>query len=230
MYNKTLCCYFDPDYSEEKADRMFKEFWAKVVDEYIATGKPYTLVNLRDATSTDLDIVSIREAYVSMYPFRIRYCPSKAMTCCGCCTQVCPSRCVMDCLTKLGMHLASKHQDGLRIEVQRLLTDKNTTYKRLLFVVNELISVRRNKRLADNMRERYGDDTKLKCEENPWRFNYSPDMQMYVSPKTGKLRRKVDLNTGIIQFYDYPKSGLCPYCMPKVTIDKSKLPRQKESL
>lgn len=52
--------------------------------------------------------------------------------------------------------------------------------------------------------------------------DYSPAVR--IDPSTG--RRMVDKTTGEIKLVDWPKSGLCPYCLPRVTVDARFLRRR----
>ena len=55
----------------------------------------------------------------------------------------------------------------------------------------------------------------LRPEENPYKMNYAPSVEIDFT--TGK--RKCDPVTGELSILAWPKSGLCPFCLPSVTVD-----------
>ena len=63
-------------------------------------------------------------------------------------------------------------------------------------------------------------------------LDYSPQMEYeeHFDFKKGewKIRPKVDPETGDILFLRWPKSGVCPYCLPKVTALPSRIRKEKK--
>ena len=63
-------------------------------------------------------------------------------------------------------------------------------------------------------------------------LDYSPQMEYeeHFDSKKGEwqIRPKVDPETGDILFLRWPKSGVCPYCLPKVTALPSRIRKEKK--
>lgn len=63
-------------------------------------------------------------------------------------------------------------------------------------------------------------------------LDYSPQMEYeeHFDSKKGEwmIRPKVDPETGDILFLRWPKSGVCPYCLPRVTALPSRIRKEKK--
>lgn len=178
-------------------------------------------------------INTIRGFIYKKYPLRPKPCPYGGMRCCGSCTRSCVYRCAMDSYNKCcqillhGMDITGTISlDKLRMDstavssVYNVLSDPDTTYDRLTATANAIITRKTNPNVADTMSMFQGE--RLQRENHPYSYDYSPEECTWVNNKTGKVRRVVD-SQGYIQFRDYPDTGLCAYCMPKNTVDRSRM-------
>lgn len=150
------------------------------------------------------------EDIAQVIPFRGGPC-ARSMRCCGMCTRKCYHRCIQDCLHRLYMwrHMATYENAPLAIKL--LATQKFETLEDLSWVVSDIISQSTNTQLKQFM-----ESEGLRPEENPYKMDYSP--QYAIDLNTGK--RQVNTQTGELGVLEWPKSGLCPYCMPNATVDR----------
>lgn len=203
-----------------EGDKYLKPFIEEKANELAQGGRLHTLGNLSPLACDSID--KSRETFKTYLPFRIKFCKYSGIKCCGTCTLSCRERCVQDIYTKLGIYLEShckrpfkdniKTCDYLTQSIYNLLTNPCATYEQLVAMVNQVIGVRQNSQIKNHMKEQRRMDV--------WRLDYAPQPQYYEVGKTGKLMRKVDKATGKILFMDWPATGLCPYCLPKVTVDR----------
>ena len=148
-------------------------------------------------------------------PFRGGAC-SRTRKCCGECTRSCSKRCVQDCLHRLYMwnkmvQATPEHErDQLPLALRLIVNQKFESHQQLALCVGEILSQHTNTELAKYM-EAHGISQWL----HPYRNDYSPSA--VLDPATG--RRKVNPENGEIQYRNWPETGLCPYCLPKVMID-----------
>ena len=146
-------------------------------------------------------------------PFRKIRC-HRTTKCCGVCTRRCHVRCIQDCLTRLYQwrsiyeNTPEQHRKDLPLGLQMIVNQQFENSEELSWSVSEYISANTNKELRQYM-EDHG-------VPNPNKLNYEP--QPLLNSETG--RPIADPVTGRFQFLDWPLSGLCPYCLPKKTIDR----------
>ncbi|MGN1229200.1 MAG: hypothetical protein ACI4T5_06035 [Prevotella sp.] len=76
--------------------------------------------------------------------------------------------------------------------------------------MSEIISRSTNSSLKEYMK-----NASLRPEENPYKLDYAARVE--IDPDTG--RRMCNPDTGELVIAEWPKTGLCPYCLPNVTID-----------
>lgn len=224
---KTFCCYID------KGDVFFEELFSvfqKDVSKNISGGVLPTINIMKKDCEGSIN--TIRDNLYLRYPLRPSPCPYGGMRCCGSCVRSCTVRCAMDSYNKCSqvllhaMNTEGKfdvkrmHSSILAKEVYGVLSNPDTTYERLTSTANAIITKCTNPKVAQALS--YYDNKNLKRENHPYSFDYSPEERLWTNPKTGKLRRVVD-SQGYIQFIDYPDSGLCAYCLPRNTIDRSRL-------
>ena len=203
-----------------EGDKYLKSFIVEKANELILREHVHTLGDLRLQACDSID--KSRETFKTYLPFRIKFCKYLGIKCCGTCTLSCRERCVQDIYTKLGIYLEShckrpfkdniKTCDYLTQSIYKLLVNPCATYEQLVAMVNQVIGVRQNSQIKNHGKEQRRMDV--------WRLDYAPQPQYYEVGKTGKLMRKVDKATGKILFMDWPATGLCPYCLPKVTVDR----------
>lgn len=217
----TTCCYFPKDNPE-----VLREYIQTSALNYLQNEEFLGLDALPKNFSEDTSIGVKRKVLKDMYPFRIKMCRNGMLKCCGCCTAVCRERCVQDIYTKLTIYISSVCAkpyreniykcSSLAQSIYKLLVNPNTTYEQLVDTCNQLISIRRNPSMGEHIK-----DTAPNAYErrhmNPWRLNYAPEPEMFYNKKRDNYKPVVDPRTGNIKFRDWPLTGMCPYCLPKVT-------------
>lgn len=196
----------------------------------LAMHPEWQLCNLEDTFKPHVaghNIQDIREFFHdSQVPFKYKSCPRGSMTCCGSCTRVCNSRCPQDVLNRAFLLCANivcvhdkaekqRRYDAASTEVQLLydeFTSETPMYFRISAMVTEMTSPCFNKKLEREIGERYGN------EDSPHRLDYAPVIEVEQIPGTrpeeGKFRKKVDVETGEVSVLHWPRSGMCPFCLP----------------
>ena len=111
---------------------------------------------------------------------------------------------------KLVESTPSTERDKLPLNLRMIVTQKFETLEDLSWVVGEILSQTSNSVLKEYMRHE-----NLYPKDNPYKIDYAPKVD--VDPATG--RRKCDPTTGELCILPWPKTGLCPYCLPDVTVD-----------
>lgn len=145
-------------------------------------------------------------------PFRGGSC-DRTRKCCGQCVRQCRTRCVQDCLHRLYMwnqaviSTPKYEQDRIPLAIRLIVNQKFETPQQLSWCVGEILSCRTNKAMAKHVDGDY--------DSHPYKNEYGPAVA--IDPVTGK--RMVNPITGEIKLLEWPESGLCPYCMPDVTVD-----------
>lgn len=174
--------------------------------------KIWDLLKLQDmynAGNTLKDIIEV-------VPFRNDEC-TRSRRCCGVCTRKCHSRCIQDCLNRLYMwrmlveSTPEEQRDQLPLAIRMIVKQNFETLYDLSWNVGEIVSRHTNATLNEYMTK-----NNMYPGENPYKLDYSPRVD--IDETTGK--RKIDPNTGVIKYLDWPKSGLCPFCLPKTTIHR----------
>lgn len=156
------------------------------------------------------------EDIFQVVPFRKQLC-NRTHKCCGICTRRCHQRCAQDCLNRLYMwrktyeSTPADQRDKLPLNIRMIAVQKFETLYDLSWSVSEIISANTNLTLRS-----YMDAQNINFINNPYRIDYAPIKML--DPLTGKVL--VEDQTGVVQYYKWPQSGLCPYCLPNVTIYK----------
>lgn len=146
----------------------------------------------------------------------------RGMSCCCNCTIACDRRCLHDCFIRLWFW--AQELKGLGVDFEpgaRLLPLTNlhfatqctlmticTGYRHLTRMVNGLITGRNNPVIRD-LYQREG--------TNPGKMDYSQQLQLTAD---GKII--ADPVTGHLKIRAWPESGLCPYCLPRRSVDNRK--------
>lgn len=146
----------------------------------------------------------------------------RGMSCCCNCTTACDRRCLHDCFIRLWFW--AQELKGLGVDFEpgaRLLSLTNphfatqctlmticTSYRHLTRMVNGLITGRNNPAIRD-LYQREG--------TNPGKMDYSQQLQLTAD---GKII--ADPVTGHLKIRAWPESGLCPYCLPRRSVDNRK--------
>lgn len=171
----------------------------------------WSLLSLADMAKAGNDVRTISE----VIPFRGGPC-QRTMRCCGVCTRRCKQRCVQDCLHRLYMwnklveSTPPSELNKIPLNVRLIVNQKFESHEHMSWVVGEILSQSSNSKLKEYMQHE-----SLRPEENPYKIDYSP--QVETDPSSGK--RVCDPITGILRYAHWPKTGLCPHCLPDVTLD-----------
>lgn len=171
----------------------------------------WSLLSLTDMYSSGNSLKEI----VGVIPFKGGAC-SRTMKCCGVCTRMCRHRCVHDCLHRLYMwnqmieNTPEELRNQIPLGIRLAVNQKFESYEHMSVVVSEIINQRRNTMLRE-----YMEHEQLRHTENPYKIDYAP--QEEIDPHSGK--RRVNPNSGELIYVEWPRSGLCPFCMPDVTVD-----------
>lgn len=172
----------------------------------------WSLMTLKDMCKSGNSLQDIAQ----VVPFRGGQCP-RTRRCCGDCVRQCYYRCVQDCLhrlwtwNKLVESTPLEERGNIPLAIRLIVNQRFESHQHMSWCVGEILSRKTNMQLKEYM-ERAG----LNNYTHPYRNDYGPAVEL--DPATG--RRRVNPITGKIQFLDWPVSGLCPYCLPKVTIDR----------
>lgn len=192
-----------PKISAQKYDELVQLF---------VNDKDWDLLKLQDMYNAGNSLDNIVEAV----PFRSDEC-TRTDKCCGVCTRRCHSRCIQDCLNRLYMWrrmaeaTPADQYEQIPLAIRMIVEQDFETLYDLSWCVGEIISRESNATLKKYMKEH-----EMHPAENPYKLDYAPRYDL--DERTGK--RKIDPN-GKIQILKWPKSGLCPFCLPKVTVDRS---------
>lgn len=171
----------------------------------------WSLLSLTDLARAGNDLQTISDTI----PFRGGPC-SRSIRCCGMCSRQCYTRCVQDCLHRLFMwrklveSTPSTEREKLPLSFRLIVNQKFESHSQMSWCVGEILSQKTNSTLKEYMK-----NASLRPEENPYKIDYAP--QVEVDPHTGK--RKCDPITGELCIMEWPRTGLCPFCLPNVTVD-----------
>ena len=179
----------------------------------------YQLINLPSRTSTDPTQPQLQ---LEDIPFRSARCEYAFTSCCGGCTIVgCPRRCPQDVIYRAYLMCGNiLWAQGEEAKAQRF--EQSPLPARMMYL--ELTSEHPRYFAVKAMV-----DESLRADSQ---LDYSPQMEYeeHFDSKKGewKIRPKVDPETGDILFLRWPKSGVCPYCLPKVTALPSRIRKEKK--
>lgn len=170
-----------------------------------------------------------KEELLTTIPFRnSRERCNVSLRCCGVCTRRCRQRCIQDCLTRMYMW-ARIPEESQSLAVKMIIRqadawaqslrsakgcDVNAICEDISWVVGDMIGRAHNTEVAAYMKE-----NGLRSYQNPLKMDYSPRVIEEVDEKTQRYRRKVDKQTGDILYMNWPESGMCPFCLPKMLKD-----------
>ena len=185
-------------------------------------------------------ITDIREFFqYSDIPFRRKMCVRGNMACCGSCMRECKSRCAQDVLNRAYLFCASIIHAPSGFQGERYKSAETSVqllYSELIsdlpkyFVIAEMImhmiSPIHNKKLEREIAEIYGN------EDSPQRLNYAPTIEYELVPGTKpeeqRWRKKVNVESGEVSILHWPRSGMCPFCLPTgLSERRRKLPSYK---
>lgn len=178
----------------------------------LSNKEQWSLLSLQDLYNAGNSIQSIQE----MIPFRDNQC-ARSIRCCGQCMRKCYHRCVQDSLNRIYMwrkmieSTPESELSKIPLNLRLVVNQKFYSAQQMSWVVGEILSLSTNTDLRS-----YMSSAELRPDEHPYKMDYSP--QIAIDETTGK--RKVNPETGEIQFLEWPKTGLCPFCKPNVTVDR----------
>ena len=163
----------------------------------------WNLLTLKDIYKSGNTLESI--------PFRKHQCP-RTRKCCAECTRRCPYRCIQDCLNRMYMWRQSFNQPNSRAPeaLKLMVNNKFESAEDLAIAVGDILSVSTNPQL-----KRYIEINNISSRNHPYKMSYEQD---YRYDERG--RRVVNKDTGEIYLRKWPESGLCPYSIPKIMIDR----------
>ena len=187
----------------------------------------YQLINLLSASSTasvdsTSSVPTLTQLQLEDIPFRSDRCEYAFTSCCGGCTVVgCPRRCPQDVVYRAYLMCGNiLWASGEEAKAQRF--EQSPLPARMMYL--ELTSEHPRYFAVKAMV-----DESLRADSQ---LDYSPQMEYeeHFDSKKGEwmIRPKVDPETGDILFLRWPKSGVCPYCLPKVTALPSRIRKEKK--
>lgn len=200
-------------------------------DSQVLTMHPeWQLRNLGETFKDEIvgqDIYDIREFFHdSQIVFRYRGCPRSTLLCCGSCMRVCKSRCSQDVLNRAFLLCANiiyasegdkaerYKQAGTAIQfLYDEMVSEVPKYFAISAMLIDIISPVFNKELERIIGEQYGN------EDSPYRMDYAPVIE-YESTSDGRYRKKVDIESGEVSVLHWPRSGMCPFCLPTGLSDR----------
>lgn len=183
-----------------------------MLDEYIGQRARITAYNgecpnLMDLKKLpDIDNKNIEEIRITIQgdiPFKPILCKYMLM-CCGMCDKICDRRCVQDMYNKLYFRI--QRGDLVAETIKRTLSNPQLNYATLRDLYNSVFL-------------RYWNDIlkeELKDVKEPFKFNYAPQAMGKID-SIGRNWLEVDPTTGNARIMHWPTTGLCPYCMPRIT-------------
>lgn len=242
-YRKCACPYisgdtwvYDPD-ARASNGRVGKSSHAVIEQGQQLLKQPENhLRNLKETYAQLLEdrkgiwsIEDIRQYFLitKQIPFRNYGCPRSTLTCCGSCSRKCDCRCPQDVLHRAYMKIAyllyAPDEDSLQARLKevplgiRYLYEEwvapEPSYLRIQAQVTELIDPKKNKQLRKIIEEEYHN------ADTPERQDYAPTIEYEYDEKTQTTRKKVDKETGVVAYLEWPLSGMCPFCLPSGLTD-----------
>lgn len=188
------------------------------LDSYITnqlkTEKEYGLLRIPNVCQSlginTENLSEVRYVLAKEVPFKLECCNSP-LKCCGTCTKRCKIRCVQDVLYRFWSMLQGNPNNTYTIAARGLLSRDRVTYEQLRILVEDQLCIKTHAKLKEyskNFNKAEG------FMDNPYRYSYEPKR---IRDSNGTV---TDPLTGEIQLYNWPKTGLCPYCLPDRMIIK----------
>lgn len=208
------CCNIQPHITVEDVNRL-------------ASSPQYQLRNLSATFASELegkDSYGIREFFLNSHvPFRYQGCVHAGLTCCGTCVKQCSRRCPQDVLNRAFIFCAPILYASDKEEAYECAsTWAKYLYKELIAPIPRYMAIEAMVREVidpKNSSERVPMLNEL--DKGSHRLDYSPRIETTVTNviRHGKLLRnvvryKVNPENGELFIVEWPKSGLCPFCLP----------------
>lgn len=191
--------------------RLPRKLWESMFNQ-LPDKKTWNLLKLKSIAAAGNGVEAIGESI----PFRNDRCV-RSMRCCGQCTIRCANRCVQDSLHRVYLwrqmyeSMDEETRKNLPLGIRMAATQEFTSAEQLSYVVGEILSVASNPEL-----KQYMQDAGMRADEHPYKMDYAQTYE--YDSVTGK--RVVNPMTGDLRLVAWPESGLCPYCIPHVVIDR----------
>jgi hypothetical protein len=174
------------------------------VDQYIRWGleEKWNLMRIQPQG----DIFESRLALRQQIPFRVETCTTCPMLCCGQCGKPCPHRCVQYMLHRTWSICSGVNENSPKDlqEFKKMAYLPGMTFHHLSELFSQFLTTDHNRRLKE-------------YPEHPYTQDYAPAFKYTDLVVAGRLKRAVDPETGVVEIYEWPESGLCPYCLPYVS-------------
>ena len=183
----------------------------------------------------------IREYFQnSKIPFRREGCPRYSLSCCGSCMRYCDKRCIQDVMQRayfLCGYLLEMKDESLRkdaydkapLVVKYLYDELSSEHPRehvIRATIKEYISLKANSALRE-VYETTGINTQC--------YDYAPiiaERAVDIKRRDGSVvtcfKKMYDPNTGDALILNWPRSGMCPYCLPTGIFSKRIARRAKK--
>lgn len=232
--NRMCCCAKQPQIENKDLDRLVKD-------------TSIQLRNLSDTFRAEIEGASsydIREYFAESHvPFRFEGCPRGSLTCCCSCTRLCNHRCPQDVMHRAylfcGNILEARTPEERKERYERAssfvqllyqeMSSESPRYLAIAAMVTEVCTPIFNKQL-----EQYIKDTR--GEDSPYKIDYAPVIVMeeeHITRPNGfvevRWRKKVDPATGNVLIIEWPRSGICPFCLPTRLVDRRRAGNVKKS-
>lgn len=188
-----------------------KQFLNSIAPDGVYGKSGWSLLTLMDMYEAGNSLEEIAKTI----PFKPISC-KHSLKCCGTCTKQCYTRCIHDCLHRLWMwnqlveNTPVEERDKLPLAVRLIVNQEFESHAHMSWCVSEILSCRTNTQVAKMMLR-----TGVPWHQHPYYNDYSPSYA--YDEQTGK--RIINPSTGELKLANWPESGLCPYCLPKVTVD-----------
>lgn len=216
---RMCCCAAQPHITQENVQQLL----------YHPEWQLFNLSNTFKYDIEGLSIYAIREFFQnSKVPFRFNNCPRGSMTCCGSCTRWCNQRCPQDVLFRIfllcGNILCTKDEQTRKERYNvsetplQLMYDELTSKEPKYFVLAAMLTEYMRPETNVNVRRIIQDGG-----DSPHKVDYAPvieqeeiqDEEFHI-----QYRKKVDPQTGEACVLYWPKSGMCPFCLPEGLVDR----------
>lgn len=213
--SKCICPTVGIDGMHDARQKEFVAGFLKGLAEDGQYGKcDWNLLSLQGIYNNYQSLQPIKE----LVPFRGGAC-DRTRRCCGDCVRQCYTRCVQDCLHRLWLwnqmveNTPEAERNRIPLAIRLIVNQKFESHAHMSWCVGEILNQTKNTALGVYMK-----DAGLtgSSQAHPYRNNYAAAEEL--DPKTG--RRVVNPTTFEIKLREWPESGLCPYCIPNVTIDR----------
>ena len=181
--------------------------------QHAREGEYTSLLNLKNMGFENVNMA--RAVLQFKIPFRLRVCPI-GLACCGMCSRTCSCRCIQDVLHKLYIKAAPIIYNG--VEGDYLMRE---AYK---IIRNPLANHLSIMEVFDSMYTKMGGKPSGKeknraKDKRDLMYDYAP-IAVGRPNKAGNIMRERNPETGEVLLHNWPDTGLCPYCLPKVTYIK----------